>query len=67
MKKFLIFTLVSLIVNTNIIYAECTTKDTEYFKREVYDLVGDEYEVLGEYVNTHTKIKLKLIQIKLWK
>lgn len=34
-------------------------KDTEYFKREVYDLVGDEYEVLGEYVNTHTKIKLK--------
>lgn len=34
-------------------------KDTEYFKCEVYDLVGEEYDVLGEYVNTHTKIKLK--------
>lgn len=34
-------------------------KDTEYFKHEVRNLVGDEYEVIGEYVNTHTKIKFK--------
>lgn len=34
-------------------------KTTEQFKREVYDLVGDEYTVLGEYVNNKTKIKIK--------
>lgn len=31
-------------------------KNTETIKEEVFDLVGDEYTVLGEYVNTHTKI-----------
>ena len=29
------------------------------FKQEVYDLVGDEYTVLGEYVDTNTKIRMK--------
>lgn len=33
-------------------------KTTEEFKKEVYDLVGDEYQVSGEYVNNSTKIKL---------
>ena len=34
-------------------------KTTEEFKKEVYDLVGNEYEVLGEYVNTNTKIEIE--------
>ena len=34
-------------------------KDTETFKKEVYELVGDEYTILGEYVNTHAKILIK--------
>jgi len=34
-------------------------KTTEEFKKEVYDLVGDEYKVLGKYKNTNTKIKIK--------
>lgn len=34
-------------------------KDTETFKREVYDLVGDEYTVLGEYVNNHTHVLMR--------
>ncbi|AZV43755.1 hypothetical protein BAOM_3146 [Peribacillus asahii] len=29
------------------------------FTKEVYELVGDEYEVLSEYVKTHTKVKLR--------
>ena len=29
------------------------------FKKEVHELVGDEYEVLGEYVNRNTHIKIK--------
>ena len=32
-------------------------KDTEYFKQEVYDLVGDEYELLGEYSTCRTPIE----------
>ena len=32
---------------------------TDVFKQEVYDLVGDEYSVLGEYHNAHAKIQLK--------
>lgn len=32
---------------------------TEMFKKKVADLVGDEYTVLGEYVNNYTKILLK--------
>ncbi|MFW6377588.1 MAG: hypothetical protein ACOCZ5_02975, partial [bacterium] len=35
------------------------TKTTEEFKREVYDLVGNEYSVLGEYINTDTNVKMK--------
>lgn len=34
-------------------------KNTEYFKKEVFDLVGDEYKIIGEYKNTHTKIKIQ--------
>lgn len=34
-------------------------KTTEQFKAEVFDLVGDEYEVTGEYINTNTHISMK--------
>jgi len=34
-------------------------KGIEKFKEEVFDLVEDEYTVLGDYVNTHTAIKIK--------
>lgn len=34
-------------------------KDIDYFKNEVNQLVGDEYSVIGEYVNTHTKTTFK--------
>lgn len=34
-------------------------KTTEEFKKEVYEKVGDEYSVLGEYINSSTKIKMK--------
>ena len=34
-------------------------KTTEQFKKEVYDLVGDEYEVLGEYVTANNKILIR--------
>jgi Zn ribbon nucleic-acid-binding protein len=34
-------------------------RTTESFKKEIYDLVGDEYTVLGEYVSTDTPIKVK--------
>jgi very-short-patch-repair endonuclease len=34
-------------------------KTTEEFKKEVFNVVGDEYEVLGEYVNSRTKIKIR--------
>ena len=33
-------------------------KTTEQFKEEVFELVGREYTILGEYVNTHTKVKV---------
>ena len=36
-----------------------TRKDTEYYKREVLDLVGDEYSVLSDYVNAKTYIKMR--------
>lgn len=49
MKKFIMITLVSLIVNTNIIYAECTTKDQEYFKS-----IDDKYQATYEF-NKDTK------------
>ena len=44
MKKIIMITLVSLIVNTDIIYAECTSKDTEYFKS-----IEDKYQVSYEF------------------
>ena len=31
-------------------------KTTEEFKKEVYTLVGNEYSVLGNYINNKTKI-----------
>ena len=34
-------------------------KTTEQFKQEVYDLVGDEYTVLGEYIDSDTPIKMR--------
>ena len=34
-------------------------KDTEKFKKEVFKLVGNEYSVLGEYVNANTHITMK--------
>ena len=34
-------------------------KTLEEFKKEVYDLVGDEYSVLNEYRGNHIKIKIK--------
>lgn len=34
-------------------------KTTDRFKEEVYNLVGNEYVVLGEYKNCKTKIKIK--------
>lgn len=35
------------------------TKTTEQFKQEVFDLVHDEYEVIGEYIHTNKAISLK--------
>jgi hypothetical protein len=32
--------------------------DISQFKQDVFNLVGDEYTVLGEYINSKTKIKL---------
>ena len=32
-------------------------RTTEEFKKEVYDLVGDEYIVIGEYHNSQTKVE----------
>lgn len=34
-------------------------KTHEKFLSEVYELVGDEYTILGEYQNTHRKIKIR--------
>lgn len=34
-------------------------KNTEYFKNEVFKLVGEEYSVLNEYINDSTKIKIR--------
>lgn len=36
-----------------------TKRNTESFKEEVYELVGDEYLVLGEYKNSHSKLLMK--------
>ena len=38
----------------------CSKRKTiNQFKKEVFELVGDEYAVVGEYRSNHTKIKLK--------
>jgi very-short-patch-repair endonuclease len=34
-------------------------KDTKYFKQEVYDLVEDDYTVLGEYTGANDKILMR--------
>jgi len=34
-------------------------KTTDLFKKEVYNLVGEEYSVLGEYANNHTHIQMR--------
>ena len=34
-------------------------KDTEYYKNEVSNLVGEEYSVLSEYINAKTHIKMR--------
>ncbi|NGS95760.1 hypothetical protein G6Z25_02345 [Clostridium perfringens] len=34
-------------------------KTTKKFKEEIYEKYGDEYEVLGKYVNTNTKILVR--------
>jgi len=34
-------------------------KNTKQFKKEIYDLVGDEYTVLGEYTKNKNKILMK--------
>jgi hypothetical protein len=34
-------------------------KNTEQFKAEVFQQVGDEYTVMGEYQNSYTKIRIK--------
>ena len=34
-------------------------KNTVIFKQEVYDLVGDEYTVLGEYINSKTLVRIR--------
>lgn len=34
-------------------------KTTEDFKKDVYELVGDEYSVLGEYINRKIKIQMR--------
>ena len=39
--------------------AGCLKKDTEQFKEEVFNLIGEEYEVIGEYINAKEKIDMK--------
>ena len=36
----------------------CKKKTHEYFIKEVYALVGDEYKVLDEYINSKNKVKI---------
>lgn len=35
------------------------TKDNDVFVQQVFNLVGNEYSVLGEYINSKSKIKIK--------
>jgi len=42
------------------ICSHCSYKKTEEeFKKDVYDIYKDEYTVLGEYINNHTKILVR--------
>lgn len=34
-------------------------KTTEDFKKEMYELFGNEYSLIGEYINSKTKVKIK--------
>jgi len=34
-------------------------KTTEDFKKEIFDLVGDEYTLISEYINAHTHVEIK--------
>jgi hypothetical protein len=54
------------VINSKYICNECLSeykrnlyvKTQKEFENEVYKLVGDEYTVLGKYINTHTKIQI---------
>lgn len=35
------------------------TKKPEQYKKEVYDLFNDEYKIIGDYINSSSKIKIK--------
>lgn len=39
--------------------SESLTKTTEKFKEEVYNLVGNEYSVIGEYIKSNIDIEIK--------
>ena len=35
-------------------------KTQEQFEKEVYDLVGDEYKVVGKYISSGEKIEINM-------
>lgn len=39
--------------------ARLRTKTTDQFKRELYDAYGNDYELLSEYINSDTPVKVK--------
>lgn len=39
--------------------AKKTAKTTKQFSQEIFELTGDEYILLGEYVNWHTNVKMQ--------
>jgi len=39
--------------------SESKIKTDKHFKQEVYDLVGEEYEIIGDYINSDIKVKMK--------
>lgn len=41
------------------ICAHNTKRDTDDFKREVYLMYGDEFEIIGNYTNRHNNIEIK--------
>jgi 5-methylcytosine-specific restriction endonuclease McrA len=44
------------------IVLECLKKSDEQFKSEVFDLVGNDYEVLSRYNNDRTKVTMKHVR-----